>query len=413
VTEAGGRPSPPPPDLLAALSRLESDATGAETFARYMWQAKHATRLWLTCLREIGPAFVVVESVEDVVLVYQESYRFIQLKTRDAGSWSAAVMCDRGIDTLVRSYKAARATGLHEVSTFELWLEGPASDARATTMFVSDPSTATESLRRKLRQLSLRADWIDDFLQRLRIRPGITTRSDIDAKAVWEMGALWPALPRSELELIFQRLLVAVTAAQEAAPASGPIQGFLAAAKSYIDHHEPEPVNQSGPEVDSFRNHVLSREMLAALTPPGPDATVDDLLARMSDGSGTSLLELKMTRGGAAKDQIVDMLGCRADMEVDRQLLLASRTTAEADLEQLATRVLSLAKATATSLALSAASNPAAASRPAATIAADLSSRPADLAAADRQMVFDRDPHLLYGFLGHLSDLCRFSWRSS
>ena len=103
----------------------------------------------------------------------------------------------------------------------------------------------------------------------------------------------------------------------------------------------------------------------------------------------------------------------RADMEVERQLLLASRETAEADLERLAIRVLTLADATATRIALSAASSPAAAARPAEAVAADLLSRPADLGHCDRGSLFNGDGLLIYGYLGHLSDLCRFRWRSA
>ena len=101
-----------------------------------------------------------------------------------------------------------------------------------------------------------------------------------------------------------------------------------------------------------------------------------------------------------------------ADMEVERQLLLASRTTAEADLERLATRVLAVADATASTVALSAASDLAGAGRPPEVIVADLLSRPADLAHCDRHNLLDRDERLIFGYLGHLSDLCRFRWRA-
>jgi hypothetical protein len=92
-------------NLLAALAQMPSDPTGAETFARYFWQAKQAVRQWLTCLSSVtAPAFVVCERVEDTVLVYPAKLRFVQLKTRDRGSWSALGMCDEGLDSLAKTY---------------------------------------------------------------------------------------------------------------------------------------------------------------------------------------------------------------------------------------------------------------------------------------------------------------------
>lgn len=143
--------------MLAAVARAESDATGVETFKRYLWQAKQAVRLWLSCLTETdGPLYVLCERVEDVTLVYPSKARFMQMKTRDRGSWSASVMCGKPIAALVRSYKSARAAGLHEMASFELWLEGPISDASVTVSFVDAPVKAQPALRKKILAMALR-----------------------------------------------------------------------------------------------------------------------------------------------------------------------------------------------------------------------------------------------------------------
>lgn len=93
VTETGEWLDSAGSSMLAAVARAESDATGVETFKRYLWQAKQAVRLWLSCLTETdGPLYVLCERVEDVTLVYPSKVRFMQMKTRDRGSWSASVM---------------------------------------------------------------------------------------------------------------------------------------------------------------------------------------------------------------------------------------------------------------------------------------------------------------------------------
>ena len=403
-----------PADLLAALAQIDGDTTGVETFARFVWQAKQAVRQWLSCLSEYGgPLFAVCEQVEDLVLVYGDRIRFLQLKTRDRGSWSSLAMCDRGIEALVRSYRAARAVGLHKLGTFELWLEGPISDAADTVAFVEGPANASKTVRSKIVGHGLERASLGDFLERLVIRPDQPTRAHIDAKAIWELGALWPALSRPELDLIYERLLNAATAAQGAAAMPATVQAHLAAARPHIERHIPGPDEPGGAVIDAIRSQILSQAALRALTPPLPGESSEQLLARISAGSAASMLELKMMAAGAGGQTIRRAQELRAGMEVQRQLLIAGRQDAEADLEQLAGRVLTMAEATATKIALSAASSPAAAARPAEAIAADLLSRPSDLGHCDRGSILDRDGQLIYGYLGHLSDLCRFAWRAA
>jgi len=402
-------------ELLTSLAKAESDPTGLDTFARYLWQAKQALRQWLTTLsKHNAPLFVVCEQVEDVALVYADHVRFIQLKTRDRGSWSVAAMCDRGLDALVRSYIAARKARISEVCAFELWVEGAISENKDTVRFVKNPSSAGREVRSKLVASGLIRSWVDDFLQRLVIRPDQPTRAHIDAKAMWELWALWPNLSRPEIVNLYERLLQAVAAAQTAGGGqSGTVQAHLAAALPYVGADLPDPDEPAAAAISTIRDQVLSRSMLVALTPPLPGESEEQLLARMSSGSTASLMKLKLMAAGASRQLIERIQEMRAEMEVRRQLLLSSRDSAEADLERLATRVLSMAEATAVRIELSAAGNPAAAGRPAEAIAADLLARPGDLAQCDRQSIFDRDERLIIGYLGHLSDLCRFRWRAS
>ncbi|MBO0881063.1 MAG: DUF4297 domain-containing protein [Mycobacterium sp.] len=404
--------------LLAGLAAAASQPTGAETFERFLWQAKQAVRLWLDCLSKAdGPLFVVCEHVDDITLVYRDRLRFLQLKTRDRGSWSATQMCNRGIDALVRSYNAAREVGIYEAASFELWLEGPISDTVETIEFAKHPSTAAAPLRTKIVRHGLKRKHVDDFLGRLVVCPRQPSRADIDAKALRELGAIWPSMSSPELDQIYERLLTAASAAQAASTTPASVQAHLSAAQGYLDDitdgELPAPGTPLGDAIEPIRNQVLSRATLIKLAPPLPGESAEQLLARIAAGSTASLLELKMTAAGASTATIQAAQAWRADMEVERQLLLASRNTAEVDLEHLAIRVLTIANATATRIALTSASNPAAAARPAEAIAADLLSRPSELGQCDRHLLFGGDGQLVYGYIGHLSDLCRFDWRAA
>jgi hypothetical protein len=224
---------------------------------------------------------------------------------------------------------------------------------------------------------------------------------------------MWPMLSRPELDAVYERLLMAVTAAQAATPTPATIQSHLIAAQPYICRDLPTSDEPGGAVIDPFRSQVLSHSMLLGLTPPRPGEPVDQLLNRISKGSTASMLELKMRTAGAPAETILQVKGLRAEMEVERQLLLASREGAEAHLDQLADRVLSMANATAARIKFSAASNPAAAARPAEAITVDLLSRPGDLAQCDQKSLFGGNAQLIFGYLGHLSDECRFPWRAA
>jgi hypothetical protein len=351
---------------------------------------------------------VLCEYVEDITVVHATGLRFMQLKTRDHGSWSASMMCDKGIKSLVRSYTECRRAGLHERSTFELWLEGATADAPDTKDFVDDPTTALPSIREKILSAGLARNCLVDFLQRLVVRGDQPSRPYIDAQVLHELGRLWPALSQPEREQIYTRLLDSVTAAQEAAPQPAMIGNHLAA----LNFDGARPVQALGEEVlGPLGRQVLNREVLVAVTPPRPEDS-DEMLARMAAGGSTSRLELKMLRAGASSKTIQRAKELRAEMEVQRQLMMASRESADPELDKLAGRLLTMAQATARRIALSAASTPAAAVRSAEAITDDLLSRPQDLAYCDRAGIFEQDSELLYGYLGHLSDLCRFAWRA-
>jgi len=156
---------------LAAFAALASDATGVETFERYVWQAKMAVRSWLGAFADTGLVAVVCEHVEDLAMVHLGGFRFAQLKTRDKGSWSVAKICEPGhaIERLVASYKLADDAGIVALSSFEVWLEGPPSEQKTTNDFFADPTTASVEVKKKIRGFGLTGAKLSDFLKRLSI----------------------------------------------------------------------------------------------------------------------------------------------------------------------------------------------------------------------------------------------------
>ncbi|MCE0763377.1 dsDNA nuclease domain-containing protein [Pseudonocardia kujensis] len=389
---------------LEALVKIESDQTGALTFERYLWQAKQAVRQWLSCISDAEAAeHVMCEHVEDIAVVYSNRVRFLQLKTRDKGSWSASAMCSSGLDSLVRSYNTICEAGLADISTYELWLEGPIASNAETVKFVRSCSEASLETRKKLTKLGVKKSHLDDFLKRLTIHPDQPPRAHIDAKIIYELGAIWPAMSQPELSNLYARLLNIATYAQSA-------DMSIPLAHAIRDGQRTSST-QPGNSCEEIERRTLSREMLAAVTPPLAHVTTDDLIARISAGLGASLLELKLQASGATPETIESMKALRADMEIERQLLLASGDNEAHELDLLAKRLLVLAESTARRLSIASHANPSISSRPAEAIVAELQSRPTELAHVDRKSLFDKDDRLVLGFLAHLSDECRFGWR--
>lgn len=413
----------PSVSMLVRLATTVSEPTGLDTFRRFTWQAKQAVRLWLSTLASSGPSFVVCELVDDITLVYPDRVAFLQLKTRKRGSWSASIMAASGLDALVRSYAAACQAGIVAFSQFQLWLEGPISDGGETAALAADPTTARQPIRTRLlehaaklqeplkTQLATKPKWIDDFLAKTAIMHGQPPTSCIDDKVLLEIGTLWPYLTTAEALLVYGRLLEAAEAAQSGEPSPAQLRQGLAARIDQGGRHGDVREWADSPDLAAVRHQVLDPAILGQLAPPLP-GQAGSLLAEIAAGQGKSPLELKMYTGGAAADTMEETKALRADMEVHRQLLLSSRSEVEDDLERLAVRVLAVARAAARSIRLSAAVDPAAASRPAEALATAFMADPGRLGSVDSTGLFGGDGFLVYGYLAHLSDLCRFPWRA-
>ena len=402
--------------LLESLLALVGDRSGVETFARYLWQAKQVVRQWLRCLSRRGPTFVVCEHIDDAVLVQSDALIFQQYKTRDKGSWSGKNMCASGLDASVRSYAIACEADLAGVSRFELWLQGPPSSDAATAAFIHSPKDADAEIRSRLADLgnshsalkTVGASWLEDFLGRLAIYPYQPNHFDIDARALLEIGNIWDSQTSAELRAIYKRLLDKATEAQGGQADLAGRGERVAAAWAAREMRATSDV--TGPAgLASLESQVLTVDMLEELTPPLPGAPRERLLEQIAAGRYTSLLELKMQMAGADAATIDDTKAMRAETDIARQLLLASRIDASGQLDVLAERLLRFANATARSVALVGAGNPGMARRPGQAIAAELMCKPVELAALDRDALFG-DGQLLYGLIAHLSDECRYWW---
>lgn len=380
------------------------EPSGANTFARYRYQAKLTLIYWLGTLTDDGPTVVYAEHIEDVLLEYSDRLVFIQVKTRavTAGNWTADAMCSDGggVDSLARAYAVANDLPC----TFELNLEGPTSSSSGTAEFVEDCTKAGPTLRTKIRDLLTGAlgrdatgGEVEDFLSRLRIRPHIPSQRDIDNKCIRILGELAPGLPIGDVIKLFGDLLQIVEGAQDASHDSivGGI-AFLEAQLTYLLAEE-----SSLEEVVACKR--LSRDLLVARVPMPDQPRALLLIERSLRARPATALEEKLIAAGASDQVIRRARDLRAMSELRRLELLAGPTSRGSQLEDVCSRVLIHAE----SRAQLCEANGETVNDLFAHLTIEQSIQDSDQAS-----LFNRDRLALVGLLCCLSDECRFGWRA-
>lgn len=359
---------------------------------------------WLRCLQPghaDPPIAVVCEYIEDLVVLYRSRTVFMQLKTRDRGSWSDARVASpgHGIDALSRTHlaltKLKQANGIE----YALWLEGAASETAGTAAFFADPTTAGKPIRDRLRGYGLTRAQQTLFLKRLSISPNRPPRDAIDAVILLEIGLLWPSMTHPEREQLYAQLLAHAATAQ----AGEDRRDGWGDSPHYLAHLR---VLQDNPP-ENLPHRILTLERLENLTPPLP--TTVQVLADASRPASTALTQ-KLSIAGASSATREKAVLYRAQAEMRRQELLTT-SSGPRHLDELADRLLDTAVASAVKATLGAGGNPRMQARVGDYVFNDLLSRPHDLLALDRRGLFGGEHLAVLGFLCQLSDECKFAWR--
>lgn len=391
---------------IAALATIgPGDTTGTETLHRYVYQFKVAVQRWLGTLTSQVECHIVCEFVDDITLVTEDDLTFVQVKTRDRDSWTAAQIqkSKGGLDALIRSYNLAKAAGYRDRVRLELLLEGPPSSRSDTRRFFDNPPDATEQERERLRTLQLDVNDIDDFLGRLTITPQYYTRQTIDAAILRMLMTIIPG-DTGTIESTYRTLLERAVAAHLGLAASADPESPL--------------VLQAGLEFETasiLGSHALSRTELLELLPPSP-TLADEQRALLEAANAGPLsmsdLEFKLRVAGAT-DNTVDRAKARR-AEASAELIRRVGLGPEADPAErsLKRRVLEYAEGV-TADVVAAASTHSLRIRPANAIWGRLLQQTESLGVLDRDAVFGGDGSKVLGYLCHLSDQCLFGWREA
>jgi len=371
--------------------------TGADTFSRYVYQAEIAFRFCLDCALGGDIVSVVPEHLEDIALECRSSWRFLQIKTRNAelGPWklSDLTAANGGLRSLLRTFDLVRT--MLRKPTLELYLEGAVHSTNEIQSLITEEGRREKgAIRSVAKPLNLDPQACGEFLDCVRLTHSLPGRSTITACNLRLLGGHAPAITINALEQIYDEVIQLVTTAMRAALLD---RDWIV---NTLSTKSPSAAAQQ-----RFLKKQITRSHLGAIT----DAIRSQPLPLLKHAIGAeaqrlTALEEKLILGGATPQLIEVAKGLRANAASYEIENSASKIFDDQDvLEDIRSRL--LVRVAGLSAEHAGGTNPAA------SIWNKLVRLLADQRSViDSRGIFRQDPDLLLGEICQLSDLCQTGW---
>ncbi len=375
------------------LTTAGPDDTGSDVFERFSYQALVAVPLCIDCLVGETIRAVFLEHYEDIAVKTADSWRFIQVKTRDLarGPWTLSdlLSASGALRSLLRTYEALSRDSPGLTYTLECHLEGAIK--RGDPLEKLARGERGDCVPLVVAKLGISEAQCGEFLDRVVVRARLPSRETIRDVTRSYLAGLAPRARSQDIERVLETLRTAIHDAMMAT------RGFPF----------PEWVINVPSRDEEIRARIAAKRLDAdRLRELVPDFAVGSrpLLRRLvgPERSTPSTLEIKLLAGGATAAVVEDAKSLRANAALRSTELLAAGGQEEmlGDLrERLKIRVHG-EEARAGAL-----SEPARRIWPATL---DVFSREA--AVIDANRLFDQDPMLLLGEACDLSDKCEITW---
>lgn len=371
--------------------------SGSSTFQRFCYQAYTAFPFCVECGLSGSVELVIAEHVEDIVVLQEGTWRFIQIKTRnpELGPWRLAdlVAENGGLRSLLRTHRLVQ----NIPATLELFLEGPLLRTDPAWSFVEKPDELDDHLCERVAiALDLKEQEPGEFLRRVKVRHNCSSRQTIVAVNLRRLGVLNRSLNMSELESIHDAIVGEIYKAMN-------LERLGERWPQYVV--DPQTRTQAMEPV--YQAKCLTQRKLSPLvarlnTPSKP------LLQRLSapDQQVPSDLELKLLNGGATRQIIDDAKSLRANASMrEYEYMSVSLYGDDSILNDVRERL----RIYVNSLIALHIQNP----KPAVGIWKDLLDKLLERAVDfDRHSMFWQDPYLLLGEVCQMSDECLTDWGS-
>jgi hypothetical protein len=377
-----------------APSPMRLDA-GADTIARFHFQAELSAPLCFRCAVDPEIVAVLPEYLEDVALECTWGWRFIQIKSRDPelGIWRLSLLL--GESGALRSLYRTFVQTMEKSVRLELILEGAIKRNDPIANLLSGGDRTDSTLVSKVATaLEITEDEARKFLSKVYLHERPVAREGIEASNLRVLHQQAPRRGHDEVLPVYNKMIDEILRAMRAAPIGELWPSYVV-----------DPVSAPTQEQQRIQNKRITKEQIKGilsdvLGPPGV------LLRRLTDSESTpaSVLEEKLRVGGAPEDIITHARVLR--FEAERRIVemsAGSATSVELEVEDLRTRLEVFAVAERTVNAQK--------SNPAPEIWNGLV-KTLGIAAAglDPAHVLRRDPMLLLGEICELAQRCRFNF---
>jgi hypothetical protein len=378
----------------------DPDETGTDTFARYRYQAQCSFAECMRCALTGDVASVTPERLEDLLVEEPGRWRFIQVKTRDAGRgpWLFGDLLDDGgaLHSVLRTHLALGDFDDGRDRRYEIHLEGAAKrgDSIENLLIPSGTGPTAEMAERCRRRLKCTAAVAQAVLDRTRVRDQLPPRSLIRDHHIRNLQRYAPGLLPAVTEAVYDAVIDAIEAA---------MRGELLA------DQWPHAVMEAETVQEEVRAKVEAKRLTAALLGPlfeplgaaGSAATLEVItdVAQLS----ASELERKLIAAGATDALRRDAKQLRANASrLVFESVSGSLETPDAALVDIDMRLLVAARAVAATVT---------SSPPAAEVwKGALDDYTVKRESLDPMGLLAKDPMFLLGRLCELSDRCQFAW---
>lgn len=375
------------------------DDSGSDAYQRFGYQAHVAFPFCLSCYFERDVLELYAEHFEDLLVVYADRLRFVQIKTRNAdlGPWRYRDLLSDGgaLRSLLRTHRALSSLDSSPKIEYDIRLEGALDrrDLDVRRICVSGGGPSAEMCRSCAATLKIDEVEAQALLQRVTIHPNQPPRSLIEARNREALRVLAGHLPANELKEIYDQAIALLKRAMEA---------------GLLETLWPQAIIEPETAEDAARVVAEGKRVDRALLQPilsrleGGDSRVLSLIGD-PDRLRASDLERKLVKAGAPETMIERAKQLRAQAAVRvAEVRAGSLYDVEPLIGDLRMRLTNVAQ-TIEETNAGDPPGPAIFGR----LEERLSSSPASY---DPRRVLGQDPLLLLGEICQLSDECKFGW---
>ena len=379
----------------------DPDDTGTDTYKRFRYQAEVAFSSCLDMALIQRVVSITPERIEDLLIEHADCWRFVQIKTRDAGlnPFSFADLLGDGgaLKSIARTHKALAGFDDGREIRYEIWLERGAKNGNdiGRLLLPSRIGPSGEMVTKCAKRLKVDETFAQEMLNRCHVRAPLPPRDLIRDSNIRNMQRVNSGVSIQVTEAIYEEVIGLLETAMRAERLNDDFPDCIL---------EPDDANEAlAQKVAGKRLDAASVDDFFEPLKGGNSAVLEQITD--PDQLAASELDRKLVAAGVSADSRRDAKILRANASRREYELSTGLSDAEARFGDLDMRALTVANATAGAVT---------ASPPGPAVFESLIERLGESPqVVDPHRLFSQDPMLLFGRVCDLSDKCLFGWGAS